>query len=290
MELEYTTFFEEDVTNLCQGGGVIPIAKHPDGEVRILLGRERFVSSWKGSCRWSGFEGGRKTAESVETTVCREFMEESLGLVLSREETERLVCTRGYWRRIVLNVSSDRRTERYHCTYVLVVDWDQDLSSRFDRTRLHLEYLERLVMEWTHMRSIMGTRMDTVCLPCSPEETAGDGGEGGQDGEETVLAAGDAQVVVKDLACEWTDLKEKLERALALAHPDAVRVKKGGDGELDSVEIKQDFIEKDAVRWWKASDLRVVLENKGFIENEKFRPYFLPVLQILVNELARDEP
>ncbi len=280
MELEYTTFFEEDVANFCQGGGVIPIARHPDGEVRVLLGRERFVSSWKGSCRWSGFEGGRKEGEAVETTVCREFIEESLGLVLPREATERLVGGRGYWRRIVLNVSSDRRTERYHCTYVLVVDWDESVSSRFEKTRLHLEYLERLVMEWTHMKSIMQRKEGSVCLPCRPDR---------HDEEQRDDTEGRG-TVTEEFSEEWLQLEEKLGRALSQAHPDAITVTTGIDGEVEAVAINQDFMEKDTIRWWKASDLRVVLENKGSLDNEKFRPYFLPVLQILVNELARDEP
>ena len=48
-----------DLESKIVGGGVIPVCI-VNGEVKILLGKERYINHWRGSLKWSGFEGGRK--------------------------------------------------------------------------------------------------------------------------------------------------------------------------------------------------------------------------------------
>ena len=82
LPLQSATFSDESIDAHGMGGGVVPFAVTPEGDVRLLLGRERWINSWRGSCRWSGFEGSRKDGESLQDTSVREFVEESLGVVL----------------------------------------------------------------------------------------------------------------------------------------------------------------------------------------------------------------
>jgi 8-oxo-dGTP pyrophosphatase MutT (NUDIX family) len=61
------------------GAGILPFCVTDDGQLRFLLGKERFVSNWRGSLRWSAFEGGGKADESTEDNAAREFVEETMG-------------------------------------------------------------------------------------------------------------------------------------------------------------------------------------------------------------------
>ena len=47
------------------GSGIIPISIDETGNMYILLAKEKYSPSWKGSNRWSGFEGGKKNLEII---------------------------------------------------------------------------------------------------------------------------------------------------------------------------------------------------------------------------------
>ena len=80
LPIQRASFRDDDVRHYGMGAGIVPVARAPDGDLRVLLGRERFLPQWKGSCRWSGFEGSRKEGETLLQTAVREFSEESLGV------------------------------------------------------------------------------------------------------------------------------------------------------------------------------------------------------------------
>jgi predicted NUDIX family NTP pyrophosphohydrolase len=104
MEIKSSHFENTDIDNLGFGAGVLPYAIDEHGEIHVLLGRERFVSSWKGSCTWSGFEGSKKDNETIANTAIREFVEESLGVVLNEQEISTIIndktfkCYRAFFR------------------------------------------------------------------------------------------------------------------------------------------------------------------------------------------------
>lgn len=251
MQLQGATFDADDVERLGMGAGVVPVAVDPDGVVHLLLGRERFLPHWKGSCRWSGFEGSRKPDEALRDTAAREFAEESLGVVLECDALARALRERDYWIRIVLRIHHDRRAERYHATYVVPVPWDPELPKRFLRTRLDLEHVDRAAQEWRY--------------------------------------AAERALVEPAAAAERERQHARVERALT-AHP-GVRVRRDpGTGALASVELNRDHLEKDQVRWWSAEKLGRVLDGRGTLGPDRFRPYFLPVLQTLLQELRRAPP
>ena len=93
MDVQPGCFRAADIEKYAQGAGVIPVARAPDGTVRLLLGRERYLPHWHGSCRWSGFEGSRKLHEDLDATAEREFVEEYRRFKISVSEFLRLPST-----------------------------------------------------------------------------------------------------------------------------------------------------------------------------------------------------
>jgi hypothetical protein len=48
---------------------------------------------------------------------------------------------------------------------------------------------------------------------------------------------------------------------------------------LQHVDVNVDHLEKDQVRWWSIDELDAVIVGQGQFGVDRFRPYFLPVLQ-----------
>ena len=122
----------EEVRNEIVGGGVIPITLNEKGEILLLLGKERYISHWRGSLKWSGFEGGKKENEHVEHIAAREVVEESMGVVAldgksthcSIEDVLNLIRNDEYVARIILCINHNENKvveKRYHITYVIQV-------------------------------------------------------------------------------------------------------------------------------------------------------------------------
>lgn len=296
MNLQYTHFEDENVRTAAMGGGVIPVALDDNGIVHALLGRERFSQFWKGSSRWSGFEGARKPGETIEQTAAREFAEESLEVVYRRKQTERLIINETFPLKIVLRITTDRDQPRYHNTYVTRVPWLPDLPETFGNVRGTMEHIDRLQQELAYRKTQLFDELDV--------------------GPITRDAAGNVKVIRDAALCpcilrapwtsesthvlsatfahddakaaevwEWHLLREKLARALG-AHPHAALVVRRDDtfGCVQHAAVLKDYMEKDRIAWWSFSSLHRVMAGKGTDGCERFRPYFLPVLQALLNE------
>lgn len=295
MEVRQESFDTDDIEQRCMGAGIVPVAMCPDtGAPRVLLGRERWFPVWKGSCRWSGFEGSRKETEASRATAAREFYEESLGTLLE-EGTARDVVTRlearRYWKRIVLCVRSERNVDRYHTTFLMPVRWDPEIPLRFHSVRCSIEHVERLAHEFRHTR------------PLRVGDAAEDVGPIGKtkDGSVVLLKSADTAPCIlrppwrrhEDVLTAtfthtsdietWCDLRARLTRAAeAVKHP-AVCVRRDDRWNLvQDVEVNRDYLEKDQVRWWSLAELDDVIAGRGQRETERFRPYFLPVLQAVL--------
>ena len=290
IHIESASFVPDNIERCGMGAGILPVAILPDGSLRVLLGRERFSPQWKGSCRWSGFEGSRKERERVEETALREFTEESMGIV--PDDIPSMILNKEFWFRIVLNIVSDRRVERYHATYVVIINWDPDLPKKFEKRRLQVEHIDRTAQEWRHARppsfgthmvgpirttelqsTVWRTAMHSPCILCSPWVPDPD--------DNTLVKAtmNDAEV------SEWNSMRNRLERCL-IDHP-AVQVERDPHwGLLQDVTIVKDHLEKDQIRWWTPNELEEVLNGRGQTGSDRFRPYFLPVLQVFLNNIA----
>lgn len=302
MNIWKESFCENDIEEYGRGAGVLPFSVGPDGVVRVLLGRERFMPAWRGSCRWSGFEGSRSPDESVQATAIREFMEESMGIVLDRASVTRAITERAYASRIVLKIVNDRQ-ERYHCTYVLQIPWDMTLPDKFHRIRYEVECVDRLMQEWTHYRPVLLDGLDAVG-PIEPLPDEKDGEttvritgisgsvvivppwhcpEGGENGGmvESVLtgqAAGEVSL--------WDKIRRRMDAAI-VPHECVTVTRDSTYSLIQHVDINYDYLEKDQIRWWTLAELRQVIANKGYLGAHRFRPYFLPVLQTFLQEVEQ---
>ena len=79
--LKETVFDFDKINDNIIGAGILPISIDEKGNIKLLLGKERYINHWRGSLKWSGFEGGRKNGETIERTAAREFIEESIASV-----------------------------------------------------------------------------------------------------------------------------------------------------------------------------------------------------------------
>lgn len=284
LNLQPSNFDDSAVARLGMGSGVVPIAYDRDGDLCLLLGRERYLPNWKGSCRWSGFEGSRKESESLDDTACREFEEESMRVLASTDSIVRMVRDDTAWKKIVLRIQNDRFPERYHCTHVVHVDYEEGAPETFHSERLRVEAIDRTAQE---MRITKPEGLGEYVL----DVLEGDGGncEVRTVRDDVIRAqvfGGDAG---KDVL-KWARVRDRV-KALTDEHPipPSVVVQKRY-GFLHDVVVEKDFLEKDQLRWWKTKHLLEVLRNKGQLENDRFRPYFLPVLQVILEEAHKDPP
>lgn len=102
---------------LC-GAGILPFCVPEDGgEILFLLGREKYVPGWRGSNRWSAFEGGSKGGEVCVQCAVREFVEETCDLFRTgRADLERELYRGEYALRISIKNSGIADNE--HITYL----------------------------------------------------------------------------------------------------------------------------------------------------------------------------
>ena len=219
--------------------GILPISVDEEGTMHVLLGRERFIHNYKGSCRWSAFEGGTKCGDDgVASTAAREFCEESLGVYGSYETWHaRLRDQTSDVARVSVRMRGFHDLDRVHVTFVVAVPWDGDVATRFLCTRQAIEDIDFAQQEH---------RM-------APSDTL---------------------------------LYDRFVDKIAGSYEPARRIVRGENDEVVSVDIVRDFMEKDQVRWWSYDALRQVLHGGGQLASERFRPSFMPVVQLLVEHFA----
>lgn len=301
LKLTRSTFEHSEIERCGLGGGFIPVAEDGNGNFQVLLGRERFVSHWKGSCRWSSFEGSRKDGESLSDASIREFCEETMCLLHSHEETKKIVVERGFWIRIVMKIMSERRLERYHSLYVVRVPYDPALPGRFSNLRMQIEQIDRLQQDMQLNLPDFLRGVGEIGEICSDE----DGTQMLSEFAPSCANGGWSQVHGGYLTnyvseCQrrllaFANLRERLGSAINNCEHACVRVSRGERwGELQHITIDPDYLEKDLIRWWSVSELQEVLNGRGSAGTVRFRPFFLPVLQTLLEELTaltnREDP
>jgi|MDTE01.2.fsa_nt_gb hypothetical protein len=79
-QIDDAEFNLSEVDARIMGAGILPVRVVRD-KLQVLLGKERYIPNWRGSHKWSGFEGGRKPGEEIEYNAAREFIEESISSV-----------------------------------------------------------------------------------------------------------------------------------------------------------------------------------------------------------------
>lgn len=308
MRVDEECFDARNVERYCMGAGIIPISVCPDTNVpHLLLGRERWVPSWKGSCTWSGFEGSRKDCESTRMSAAREFVEESMGCVRLcpndgdspydriRDVIHKL-DTGDYWKRIVLRIDTERKSERYHTTFLVTVPWCAEAPARFFDVRTEVEHVDRLVQEWNcALPDIVGevgedigpvafsSEGTTVCVEKSIQTSSTLLRPPWKRVGEVLRATFEDPDEVERVRL-WCTLRGRVQRAVTrFAHP-CICVQRDARWKLvQRVYVNADYLEKDQIRWWSVDALSDVIAGRGQAGIDRFRPYFLPVLQTALN-------
>jgi len=332
MDFRRSEFCMPDVDRYGIGGGVLPFSVDDEGHVRVLLGRERFVPSWKGSCRWSGFEGTRKDNDALlMDTALREFAEESLGVVA--DDVASTIARREFHMRIVVRICTDKHAERYHSTYVVSVRWDEALPKKFQARRSSIEHIDRLAQRWRTYKQLLFHDVKDVFKIERGERAIGDDGDDGDDEVVTIhttkrvshvdvppplpalsteveaaTEATEAPVPAAAAAAateertqvlrgrgakevlEWSRLRDRLDSAIVENDHASIRATRDPKWNvLQEVDISNDYLEKDQIRWWYMHELEQVLAHHGQWCDERFRPYFLAVLQTFMIESRSGE-
>ena len=299
------TYFEHKIIDKqIVGAGILPV-RCKDTDLHLLLGKERFINHWRGSLKWSGFEGGRKHRESVEAAAAREFVEESMAVVNLYDDDNtvegiaRHLENGDYFTRITLCILNNEIQQpsdrRYHVTYIV-------------------ETIEDVVVEdFSHLRHLL-VELQQRCLQLSRLESEINFDDTFLRENDEILAM--TEVVMRnnslrvrymknsgfhineytptvetlDLShnyVKWYNLRMQIHADISsLPHTQCVHIERNPLGFVTRATIIEDYIEKLSIHWWTLSELREVISNGGFTENDFFRAYFLPVLQRAVQELS----
>ena len=294
------------------GAGVLPIAKH-NGKIYCLLGKERFINHWRGSLKWSGFEGGRKPNEKIEYTAAREFVEECIGIVkidgksITIDSVLQFILEKRYFAKIVICIChNDFSEKRYHVTYVIEVDYQHieeefqaerkrliDLNNKSNQVnKLYADLFENKDLIVESKTTLNGQRINAVtnvsfidnrfCIEFVNIDNRT---------SKVIHHDLDDHICVQYirwfcLRKELTDNTNLMNRYISLG---AIEVERNCIGATVDVTLNEDYLEKQAIKWWSLSELKNVFKNGGFLNNEFFRAYFLPVLQTTIKEIEMYE-
>ena len=326
-----TSCFDRDVVaRHAIGAGVVPVARRAtDGSVMLLLAKEHHVPSWRGSFKWSAFEGGRHAHESVVAAALREWQEESMEVLYALDE--RQLHAREYVCKLTLNVVQNRRTStpamqppsasagpawtlpltssvltadtsappaRYHVMYAVEVPYDEGCAARFRARRSALLDVRaaggrlRFASDARvrrRAREAVGATKDAAAAPRRVAEGAAEGTAEGA--AEGAADDGNGSATAWRLAQSHaeTTLAHALLDVGATALPGVDVERDPASGELLRLSVHADYLEKEEVRWWSVPELQHVLHNGGRYHDEGFRAYFMPVLRGFLDFFASDD-
>lgn len=294
------------------GGGVLPISI-ADDKVKILLGKERFINNWRGSLKWSGFEGGRKFDEKINDTVCREFMEECLASLDLTEDTHddfkttmmQIISDKNYFLRVILCINHQnglKSEKRYHITYVIEVPFQTHCVKRFEVTRQKLfdlqnklSHFHQIQDQLTHEYPFITTHTQKIKAITNVKIDNSNIIVHYVDHDSSKLICTKLSIFETnkaDIYEKWFKFRKDLHNDVKeLSYiKDAIRVTYDCMGLFEDAKINDEYLEKECIKWWDVKELKTMLGNGGFCKNDFFRAYFLPVLQRSIEELEKYYP
>lgn len=310
------------MSRLC-GAGVLPFCRH-DGRVLFLLAKERYVPHWRGSSRWSGFEGGVKADESAIDNAVREFCEESICIM--DIDLAKLACDISqaeYAMRV--NIVSESRRNPYalpslHSTFVKEFEYDEALPQKFERRRECLLALQqagealltrsRALPEERYPFYREGHRIDIgetayvvaevadvgvrdgcchVRLDLHPAHPALDAtGPARACTKRTLrMALADAHAPSFHAYKAWFDARAAAEDALQRGSvpEESVVVERGRTGRVCTLHVLPEYLEKTCVRYWDLHELAESLKTRT-PPSDVFRPYFILVIRTVLTHFC----
>ena len=289
MQIVETDYDWDVVEPLISGAGIIPVFVNDAGLASLMLGKERFVSQWRGSHKWSGFEGGRKSGESVEETAAREFIEESLGVLQLEvgvqptiDSVVQHIRRQRYVARILLGITNSKKLppgcNRYHVTYIIQLpECGQGIGDEFTARREGLLKLQRQMRQYFANGEAAVQRL--------PSASRWHVGAGDVPGAVALQKSNGAEANAQPCK-ELLELDDMIG-SLGGIQRAAMRVTRDLEGKLVAAGFNEDYLEKQEIKMWSLHELERVIANRGSLNGSYFRAYFLPTLQRCVQELRK---
>ena len=298
MNLEHCEIDIDTCDESIMGGGILPYSII-DGEFALLLAQERQVMHWRGSQKWSGFEGGRKPEETVISAISREFQEESLAVChigknsnqyVKINDINNTIHGKKYAMAIGLRVLDDFK-KREHITFVVRIDFDKHYQTKFTCIRNQIIGLYKIYEEYNSIKfnnlpdysntydgnyietiqKVINNGNDRMTVVCKNNYEF----EIQLDYDESYIKNMSLKVYLLEMIKKYLNLYPDTK-----CHP-CVDLSNG----IHNIKINEDFLEKQAIRYWNYTDLKKVLQNGGFLDEDVFRAYFIPVLQTVVENV-----
>lgn len=295
------------MTEVLCGAGILPFCISDKGELLFILGKEQSVQNWKGSERWSAFEGGTKNNENCIQNATREFEEETLNCltnksthVLEAELNDELFAAK-------LSLSIQYlNSKKIHVTYVKQFDYVENLESKFIEKLNFMQNMSELQQQFDFIR------YKNINLDIHPFHKIGDiiNIESKECKITDIKYNYDSKFFTIDLLLKYKDQEQVLHLSSThemnlnakeyfnwYANQQSIkknierinRMKKeihcqcDSEGNVTEFKVNTDFMEKSIIRYWNVEDLKQVVEKNGTHKDESFRPYFMYVLKETLN-------
>lgn len=295
MNITVVKFDETNIEKHAIGAGIIPISVDSNGKCHFLLAKERYNPAWKGSNRWSGFEGGRKSSEQFLETALREFNEESLGSIVKKETLKDIIEKNQYVIKLVVNIQQASQISKYHITYLFQVPWNNNYIENFNykRNKLldiqccgkSLNYLEEISkVHQIHSNSEIGFIEGIKCIErvknyMIVSYLVKDEHNPYKQIEKKVTLKVDKQTLM------WQYMRECVTFILKQFDHESITKKVDKCNIVYKVSVHDDYLEKERMKWWSLENLKCVLKTGGNYDNEIFKSYFMPVLQCITDNI-----
>lgn len=292
---------------LC-GAGILPFCISKEGELLFILGKEQIVQNWRGSERWSAFEGGTKNNETSIENAVREFEEETLSCLTdkSRDVIEWELKHDLFAAKLSLSIQN-MNSKKIHVTYVKEFDYIEDLEvifieklnflksmmdlqSKFDRItfkNLNLNihpfhkigdviYIQSQECKIIDIDCDYDSKFFTINLALEEQE---------QRQKKLYLSSTHEMTLHAKEYVNWYKIQQTIKNNIKRINSMTKEISYKLDEEGNVVEFKvnPDFMEKSIIKYWSVEDLKKVVSNNGIYENEAFRPYFMYVLKETLN-------
>lgn len=303
------------MSRLC-GAGVLPFSVTDSGEVLFVLGKECYVPHWRGSSRWSGFEGGTQDHESVVENAVREFCEESIGVLNTSAETlARELSLREYAMCISIHTASRRTPPPHsslHVTYVKRFEYNPQIALLFEERRKELTTLQQTSEALDNLQH----RLPSARYPFLREGdvlTNRDRGFVIHEVADASFAHGVFRVVlvlhsttgglvvrktiVMDVSPstyagaqsyrDWFTCRARAEQMLLATRvpPESIVVSRLANGHVKHIKVLPEFLEKACVRYWTLDELQSAVSSREH-SSVIFRPYFAIVLRTVLERFV----
>lgn len=301
------------MSRLC-GAGILPFCR-VDGKVLFLLAKERYVPHWRGSSRWSGFEGGVKNDETAAENAVREFCEESILVMEADPGTlEREIDESNYAMRINILTESRRAQNAapsLHATFVKEFEHDPDLPRKFEERRSQLVELQQVGEDLKKLaRALPRSGFPFFCeghpilisgVPCRVRAVLGvalgthafsarlelEDGCGVVRTKTVTARAGDIDLQDAAAYKAWFDCRCRCEALLAAttAPDSSFIVQRHPCGTLRSLHVPCEYLEKTCIRYWDLDELTQCLKRHPH-PLDVFRPYFVLVIRTVLERFS----